>query len=284
MIFLINIGLTGWGDHDSLYGTNVSSRNKLVEYAGYFPIVEVDASFYAVQPQKNGEKWVRETPDNFRFIVKAYQGMTGHQRGELPFATMEEMFAAFLASLEPYQKANKLSMVLFQFPPWFDCVKENVLYLRTCRKLMEDIPCALEFRHQSWFMPKFFDKTLEFMKTEGWIHTICDEPQAGIGSIPTVLEISNQENVLIRLHGRNTHGWQQKNNPKWREVRYLYKYNQKELEEWREHINYLHSICQNVSVVFNNNSGGDAAGNALQLIKLLNIEYKNLAPRQLDLF
>jgi len=122
------------------------------------------------------------------------------------------------------------------------------------------------------------------MKTEGWIHSICDEPQAGIGSIPTILEPSNEENVLIRFHGRNVHGWQQKNNSKWREVRYLYKYNQKELEEWREHINYLHSVCKNVSVVFNNNSGGDAADNALQLIKLLNIEYNNLAPRQLDLF
>lgn len=284
MIFLINIGLTGWGDHDSLYGDNTSSRNKLVEYAAYFPIVEVDASFYAVQPQKNGEKWVRETPADFRFIVKAYQGMTGHQRGELPFSTMEEMFTAFITSLEPYQKANKLSMVLFQFPPWFNCVKENVLYLRTCKKLMGDIPCALEFRHQSWFMPKFLDKTLQFMKTEGWIHSICDEPQAGIGSIPTILEPSNEENVLIRFHGRNVHGWQQKNNSNWREVRYLYKYNQKELEEWREHINYLHSVCKNVSVVFNNNSGGDAADNALQLIKLLNIEYNNLAPRQLDLF
>ncbi|GKU83206.1 DUF72 domain-containing protein [Niallia sp. NCCP-28] len=281
---MINIGLTGWGDHDSLYRANTSSRNKLVEYAAYFPIVEVDASFYAVQPKKNGEKWSRETPADFRFIVKAYQGMTGHQRGELPFSTTEEMFTAFIASLEPYQKANKLSMVLFQFPPWFDCIKENVLYLRTCKKLMGNIPCALEFRHQSWFMPKFRDKTLQFMKEEGWIHSICDEPQAGTGSIPAIIEPSNEESVLIRFHGRNVQGWQQKNNPKWREVRYLYKYNQKELEEWREHINYLHSVCKNIFVVFNNNSGGDAADNALQLIKLLNIEYKNLAPRQLDLF
>ncbi|MGP7816331.1 DUF72 domain-containing protein [Niallia sp. 01092] len=281
---MIKIGLTGWGDHDSLYGTDTTSRNKLQTYASYFPIVELDASFYAIQPIKNAEKWVAETPEAFQFIVKAYQGLTGHQRGELPFSSREEMFTSFKLSLDPFRKVNKLGMVLFQFPPWFDCTKTNVHYLRMCKEIMGDIPCALEFRHQSWFEPKFRDKTLTFIQEEKWIHSICDEPQVSKGSIPTVLETSNKDNVLIRFHGRNLHGWQQKNNPKWREVRYLYRYNQQELAEWVEHINYLHTVCSNIFVLFNNNSGGDAADNAKQLIDLLKIEYTNLAPRQLDLF
>lgn len=78
---MIRIGLTGWGDHDSLYTERISNRDKLLEYGAHFPTVEVDASFYAVQPERNGEKWVRETPASFKFVVKAYQGMTGHQRG-----------------------------------------------------------------------------------------------------------------------------------------------------------------------------------------------------------
>lgn len=45
---MIYIGVTGWGDHDSLYATGTSPRDKLKEYAGHFPIVEVDASFYAL--------------------------------------------------------------------------------------------------------------------------------------------------------------------------------------------------------------------------------------------
>ncbi|MFT8323484.1 MAG: DUF72 domain-containing protein [Bacillus sp. (in: firmicutes)] len=281
---MINIGLTGWGDHDSLYGTHTSSRNKLLEYASYFPVVELDASFYAIQSIKNAEKWVADTPDTFQFIVKAYQGMTGHQREELPSESKEQMFLSFKASLEPFEKANKLSMVLFQFPPWFDCTKPNVDYLRFCKKMMGEIPCALEFRHQSWFNSKFRNKTLTFMEEERWIHSICDEPQAGSGSVPTVLKPTTKENVLIRFHGRNLHGWQQKNNPKWREVRYLYKYNKKELLEWAENINYLHTVCSNIFIVFNNNSGGDAADNAKQLLDLLKIEYTDLAPRQLDLF
>ncbi|MCM2982215.1 DUF72 domain-containing protein [Niallia sp. FSL R7-0648] len=281
---MIHIGLTGWGDHPSLYGKNTSSQNKLMEYAGYFPTVEVDASFYAVQPVRNAESWVKKTPDSFQFIVKAFQGMTGHNRGDIPFASNDEMFAAFIDSLVPYRKSGKLAMVLFQFPPWFDCTKENVQFLRACRKRMGDIPCALEFRHQSWFNPKYRANTLQFMKEENWIHSICDEPQVMPVSVPTVLEAVGEDKVLIRLHGRNYYGWQQNNNPNWREVRYLYRYNTAELSEWAENIRQLEKQCKNIYVLFNNNSGGDAADNARELIDLLNIEYTDLAPRQLDLF
>ncbi|MDQ0155295.1 DUF72 domain-containing protein [Robertmurraya andreesenii] len=281
---MIYIGLTGWGDHDSLYRSDTPSHAKLREYAAYFPTVEVDTSFYAVQPKKNAEKWIRDTPEGFQFIVKAYQGMTGHQRGDIPFENRKEMFSAFKDSLEPYIKSKKLAMVLFQFPPWFDCKKENVQYLRWCKAAMGEIPCALEFRHQSWFMPAFYEKTLQFMKEEGWIHSICDEPQAGAGSIPTVLKPTNNEKVLVRFHGRNVHGWQKKTGVNWREVRYLYRYNKDELMEWVTRVNELQKECKDVYVVFNNNSGGDAADNGRQFIDLLNIEYTNLAPRQLDLF
>lgn len=281
---MIYIGMTGWGDHDSLYQNQISSRDKLKDYAGHFPIVEVDSAFYAVQPQKNAQKWVSETPEGFRFVVKAYQGMTGHLRGEIPFDNKQTMFDAFKESLIPYIKANKLAMVLFQFPPWFDCKKENVQYLRWCKKEMGDIPCALEFRHQSWFRPQYSEQTLQFMRDEKWIHSICDEPQSGEGSIPTVLTPTTSDKVLVRFHGRNVHGWQKRTDVNWREVRYLYRYNQAELEEWANHLVQLQKECQDVFVVFNNNSGGDAADNGKQMLELMNIEYDNLAPRQLDLF
>ncbi|MFK4997319.1 DUF72 domain-containing protein [Bacillus sp. N9] len=121
--------------------------------------------------------------------------MTGHQRGENPFATKDEMFKAFIASLKPYFQSNKLAMVLFQFPPWFDCTKEHVNYLRYCREKMGNIPVALEFRNQTWFYPQYRENTLRFMKDEHWIHSICDEPQAGVGSVPTVLQATNKEKL-----------------------------------------------------------------------------------------
>ncbi|WP_223591922.1 DUF72 domain-containing protein [Neobacillus bataviensis] len=281
---MIYIGVTGWGDHDTLYPGQISSRDKLKQYAGHFPIVEVDTAFYAIQPQRNANKWVNETPGSFQFIVKAYQGMTGHLRGEVPFDTKQAMFNAFKESLEPYIEQNKLAMVLFQFPPWFDCKRENVDYLRWCKQEMGAIPCALEFRHQSWFKPEYLQKTLEFMKEEKWIHSICDEPQSGEGSVPTILQATTPEKVLVRFHGRNVHGWQKRTDVDWREVRFLYRYNQQELEEWAESIAKLKNECSDVYLLFNNNSGGDAADNAKQMMELLQIEYEGLAPRQLDLF
>lgn len=281
---MIYIGLTGWGDHHSLYENISPSREKLREYAAHFPIVELDASFYAIQSHKNMEKWVRETPETFQFIVKAYQGMTGHARGDNPFATKDEMFAAFLHSLQPLVEAGKLAMVLFQFPPWFACMKQNVTYLRYCRAKMGDIPVALEFRHQSWYYPQLKEKTIHFMKKEKWIHSICDEPQAGLGSIPIILEATDEGKTLVRFHGRNIHGWRKPNKGNWRKVRYLYRYNEQELLEWKARLNALKEQTKNIYVIFNNNSGGDAADNGKQFIEMLNIQYEGLAPRQLELF
>lgn len=281
---MIYIGVTGWGDHDSLYPGHISPRDKLKEYAGHFPIVEVDTAFYAIQPLRNALKWVNETPESFQFIVKAYQGMTGHLRGEIPFDSKQAMFRAFKESLQPYMEQDKLAMVLFQFPPWFDCRRENVEYLRWCKNEMGAIDCALEFRHQSWFTPEYRQKTLEFMKEEKWIHSICDEPQSGEGSVPTILQTTDPDKVLVRFHGRNVHGWQKRKGEDWREVRYLYRYNQQELEEWAGSIAKLTKECKQVYLLFNNNSGGDAADNAKQMMEILQIEYKGLAPRQLDLF
>ena len=63
--------VTGWGDHDSLYINPYENRNKLRTYSEYFPIVEVDSSFYAMQPARNYIKWAMETPKRFFFYRKS---------------------------------------------------------------------------------------------------------------------------------------------------------------------------------------------------------------------
>lgn len=283
---MIYIGLTGWGDHDSLYSKQIKASDKLAEYSSNFPVVEVDASFYAIQPVRNVTRWVNETPDNFRFVVKAYQGMTGHKRDEQFFDSKHEMFQAFKESLKPYEDANKLAMVLFQFPPWFDCKKDNVDYLRFCKKQMGDVPVALEFRNSSWFRDALRSDTLAFMKKEGWIHAIADEPQAGKGSIPLVPVVTDENITLVRMHGRNIHGWNKPNGATtdWRDVRYLYRYNEKELQEWKDRILELSRESEDIIILFNNNSGGDAADNAKEFQQMLDIDYRGLSSKQLRLF
>ena len=282
---MILAGLTGWGDHPDVYSPGSKQRDKLTDYTGHFPIVELDSSFYAVQPERNIRKWIDETPDSFQFIVKAYQGMTGHQRGDNPFDSEEEMYEAYITSIRPLKEAGKLAMVLLQFPPWFDCVKENVEEIRRITAKLSEFDLAVEFRHQSWYAEGFREKTFDFLKDNNLIHSVCDEPQAGDGSIPLVPVSTRPDKVLFRLHGRNVHGWLNTGNAKnWREVRYLYDYNNEELMEISEAVKVLERTTENVYLIFNNNSGGHAAGDAKQFQQMNNLTFNDLAPKQLDLF
>lgn len=285
---VIVIGLTGWGDHDPLYPPGTPAKDKLKGYARHFAIVEMDSAFYAVQPPDRMARYAEETPEGFGFVVKAYQGMTGHLRGKPYYENDNDMYGALRDSLTPLREAGKLTAALFQYPPWFDCTKENVRLLRETKKRMEGFPCALEFRHQSWFVPEMRERTLAFMRDEGWIHSVCDEPQAGVGSIPIVPVATSPDYTLVRLHGRNVGGWNQSGNANWREVRYLYDYNESELDEWTAIVRRLAEQSRTVGVIFNNNSGGHAAGNAKQLMRMLGQPVYELPvvrePEQLDLF
>ncbi|MGT9231374.1 DUF72 domain-containing protein, partial [Enterococcus faecalis] len=70
----------------------------------------------------------------------------------------------------------------------------------------------------------------------------------------------------------------------WRDVRYLYNYNDQELYDLAQKVKILEQKAKKVSVVFNNNSGGHAAQNAKTYQDMLGIDYEGLAPQQLKLF
>ncbi|MNI44384.1 hypothetical protein D3C73_987580 [compost metagenome] len=123
------------------------------------------------------------------------------------------------------------------------------------------------------------------MREEGWIHIVCDEPQVGLGSVPTVLEPTHADLTIVRLHGRNIEGWSQGSAPNWREIRNLYRYNTEELREWRDNLAVLESKgTKEICMIFNNNSGGDAASNAKEMGEILGMTPVDLPPKQLDLF
>jgi uncharacterized protein YecE (DUF72 family) len=280
----IKIGVTGWGDHDSLYPERIHSSKKLRQYCNHFPIVEIDSSYYSIMPQSNYQKWVNQTTADFSFIVKAYGGITGHSRQNYSKEEQIQLLTPFMESIQPLIENQKLKGVLFQFPPWFNCKRDNVEFLRVLKQNVKSIPAILEFRNQSWFSAEYHDQTLSFMRDEGWIHSICDEPQAGSGSIPIVLHPTNKELTLTRFHGRNIYGWNYNGQDNWREVRYLYRYNEEELSEWVERLEAISKQTKEICILFNNNSGGDAADNAKQLMKMLGIEYGPSSTEQLELF
>ncbi len=281
---MIRIGLTGWGDHPSLYSGVTASKDKLFDYAGHFLTVEVDTSFYAIPSVDNVRKWCELTPDSFRFVIKAYQGMTGHLRGEIPFESKNDMFNAFIECANEFKRHGKLAMVLAQFPPWFDCQSKNVQYLLYIRQQLKEFNVAIEFRNRTWYADKLVQQTMDFLKEHQFIHTICDEPQAGIGSVPFYPEVTANR-ALVRIHGRNIHGWRNTGNlENWRKVRFLYDYNKEELQQLGQHIQAIQPKVQELFVLFNNNSGLHAAKNAKELQELLAIRDVGLAPKQLNMF
>ncbi|PKI12106.1 DUF72 domain-containing protein [Staphylococcus shinii] len=282
---MINIGLTGWGDHDSLYEDLQRKTDKLVTYASHFPIVELDATYYAIQPERNIRKWIKETPERFKFIVKIHQALTLHADYHDFAETRQILVDQFKTMLQPLKDENKLAMVLVQFPPWFDCTVQNIMYIRYIRAQLEAFPVCVEFRHQSWFNESFKEETLAFLTQQNIIHAVCDEPQVGQGSVPMVNRITN-ETAFVRYHGRNVHGWTKKDmtDEAWREVRYLYDYSEQELKALIDKVKVLEHKAKNIYVVFNNNSGGHAAQNAKTYQRLLGIDYQGLAPQQLKLF
>ncbi|MBQ0140985.1 MAG: DUF72 domain-containing protein [Kurthia sp.] len=281
---MIRVGLTGWGDHPAAYSTTTKASDKLFDYSGHFPVVEVDSSFYAIPKDSSIRKWLADTPKSFHFIVKAYQGMTGHLRENLPYETKGEMFQAFRQAAQIFLDDNRLAMVLVQFPPWFDCQFKNVQYIRYVKEQLKDFPIAIEFRNRTWYDDPFRTGTLKLLKDLELIHTVCDEPQAGEGSVPLVSQ-ATADKALLRIHGRNIHGWRNPGNAEeWRKVRFLYKYNENELHELKEVVEALQRQAEDVYVIFNNNSDYDAFPNAKRMLEILDVNYKGLAPKQLDLF
>lgn len=280
----IQIGVSGWGDHD-IYLKGTPSNEKLTFYSNQFPVVELDSMYHAIVPASRMEKWVNQTPDSFQFVVKAYRELTGHGRKErAPIRTWGQIVQEMKESLVPLQEAGKLSCVLFQFPPWYDCQKKHVQYIRKIKEAFADVPVAIEFRNESWFTPAIKEKTIQFLQKASLIHVICDEPQVGGTSIPIVPITTHNEKVLIRFHGRNVNGWNYTGQPNWRQVRYAYRYSKEELREWVNIVQSLQKETKEIVIIFNNNSEGDAANNAIEFMQLLGLKTPPPIPKQLDLF
>jgi len=278
---LIQIGLTGWSDHPLI---SPDAKRRLEDYAGHFPVVEMDTSFYAIPPEKNILSWLEKTPDMFQFIPKAHATMTKHKNWFEEFNSIGEMFDTFNTRFNPMIARGKIKAFLFQFPPYFDCKRENIEYLRTVRKEMEGLPVAIEFRHPSWLNEKYKDQTLAFMKEMNFIHVVVDQPQTPHNSVPRTPIATNPSKTLFRLHGRNYAGWLGEHTENWRKVRTLHDYSDKELEEIKDLTEKLEKDSKEVTVIFNNNSGGHAAKNAKTLQNMLGIDFEGLGPRQLGLF
>ncbi|EGO2597812.1 DUF72 domain-containing protein [Enterococcus faecalis] len=277
---MIRLGLTSFSEHDYLTG---KKRATLYEYASHLPLVEMDTAYYGIPPKERVAEWVKAVPENFRFVMKVYSGISCQGEWQTYYASEEEMITAFLESMAPLIESKKLFAFLVQFSGTFGCTKENVAYLQKIRHWFKDLPIAIELRNNSWYQPNFVKQMLQFMKENQFSLVIVDEPQIPTNPVPFYPYVTNPNLVLFRFHGRNAAGWLA-NDAEWRKKRTLYHYNTQEIADLSEAVLKMSQEAKEVGVIFNNNSGGDAAENALQMQKFLNLSYDDLNPKQLDLF
>lgn len=280
----ITIGLTTWSEHPALIN-NEQRPVTLNEYAQHLPTVEVDTFFYALPQVSIIQRWLASVPDEFQFIVKAHRGMTLHERGQ-DKGELEQLFIRYRKTVAPLVATGQLKTVLFQFPPYFDASPQDIEYLRLVRLWMGKLPVAIELRNQTWYNPGTLKSLLAFCRELHFTLVAADEPHGTVTSVPFVLATTNPDLVMMRLHGQNTKGWINQGKS-WRKTRTLYKYSATELQNFCDQINKLTPQPKELCVIFNNNSGKDAAPNALQLQKMLGVHFTGLAPRspeQIDLF
>ena len=131
------------------YPEGLPDAEMLGYYAARLPAVEINNTFYRLPKAKMLEDWAAQTPDGFRFVLKASRRITHMQRlkdvGELVGYLFETAGA-----LGP-----KLGPLLFQLPPH---LKKDLDRLRTFLELVPaDRRVALEFRNASWFEDDVFE-------------------------------------------------------------------------------------------------------------------------------
>ncbi|PWF99335.1 DUF72 domain-containing protein [Levilactobacillus bambusae] len=281
---MITIGLTTWSDHPALI-ENEDRKVSLQEYAGYFPTVEVDTPFYGIPRETTIDKWLGDVPEGFQFVMKANQVMTKHDVRKDPVSEddRQRAFRDYVKTMRPMQRAGKLKTVLFQFPPFFTRNTANIQYLQLVRQEMGDYPITVEFRNPSWYDENLKLDLTAYLTSLNMTMAVVDEPHNLNDGVPFKPVVTTPDLALLRLHGQNQKGWfnQDKN---WRKTRTLYRYSDQELEHFAQVATELAKQAKEVCIIFNNNSGHDAAPNALKLKDLLHLHWDDLAPQQLNLF
>ncbi|WP_328417011.1 MULTISPECIES: DUF72 domain-containing protein [unclassified Micromonospora] len=287
----ILVGTASWTDRTLLDSgwypqTADNPEKRLVYYARQFPLVEVDATYYAPPAEATARLWAERTPAGFTFNIKAFSLLTGHPTrvsalykdlrpetdkknvypDDLPAQAYEEVWTRFLSALDPLVEAGKLGALLFQFPPWFTIKRDNKQYLLEVAKRCAPLRPAYEFRHASWFDGANADETLAFLRQHRLPYVCVDMPQGHRSSLPPVLA-ATADLAVVRFHGHSDK-WTSKDIHE----KFGYHYSKRELADWAPKLRELADEAGQTHVLMNNCYRDYAQTNAKTLTGLLDTD------------
>lgn len=124
------------------YPKGLAADGMLRFYAGVFDTVEINNTFYRMPQPSMLASWREQTPEHFRFALKAPQRITHHLR----LKDAAEPARDFIRRAETL--GDQLGPLLFQLPPH---LRADLPRLETfLRALPPSTESAFEFRHASW--------------------------------------------------------------------------------------------------------------------------------------
>jgi len=294
----IRVGTASWTDRTLIasgwYPPEADNPDRRLRfYARQFPLVEVDATYYALPAERTATTWAERTPDGFIFNVKAFSLFTQHPtrisafpadlRGEVERdqpdkggkqtvylrqvsrAVTDQAWDRFLTALEPLRQAGKLGAILFQFPQWFPISRASKDYILACAQRAAPRQVCIEFRNRTWMTPDNQQETLRFLTDNELPYVCVDMPQGYPTSIPPVVA-ATADLAVVRMHGHSDK-WTSKDIYE----RFGYRYSERELREWAPRVTELADSAAAAHVLFNNCYSDYAQVNARQLADLLKV-------------
>lgn len=235
------IGTSGWSYpewKDSFYA-GVPRRKWLAHYASRFNALEIDASFYHQFRRSTYEGWHAQTPEGFRFAVKAHRFLTHVKRLEFEdesLALQREAAAGL---------GGKLAVVLWQLPARLACDLPRLQGFAGRLRHWPGPRHAVEFRHPSWFNEEVA-ALLARHRLAACQSDAADWPMWG--AVTTDL-------VFARLHGHT--------------ATYASAYGRHGLRPWADRIRAWLAEGRRVHAYFDNTACGHAPRDAQLLAEML---------------
>ncbi|HWI17772.1 MAG TPA: DUF72 domain-containing protein [Vicinamibacterales bacterium] len=151
---MILVGTSGYNYPEwkgSFYPSDLPVTKMLPYYAGKFPTVEINYTFYRMPTPKLIAGWRAQVPETFRFTLKAPKRITHDKR--LRAAEVEQSVQGFITAAA--ELGPQLAALLFQLPPNF---KKDVGLLNEFLALLPPkTTAAFEFRNPSWLDDEVYD-------------------------------------------------------------------------------------------------------------------------------
>lgn len=297
----IHIGTCSWTDKTLLKSgfypsATLTPASRLAYYSGYFDVVEVDSTFYALPDPGRVFKWIAGTPEGFMFGIKSFAIFTFHRakfsslprwlREELGFRAPDEtlrretlthdqrmrLFGDFIRPVLTLHDMGRLAYLLFQFPPNWSYSREALGYIRSVREVCGPLPLAIEVRNSSWLRQENRDNFLKVLRRENIAYVAVDEPLIG-WTLPPDLPMTSEWGTVVRFHGRNKAAWL--NSKASVHERFDYQYAKDELYEWKEKIETASINADHVYLMFNNCVSDKAVRSAELMREVLQIKPVN---------